>query len=193
MRQIISRKEAKEKGFKKYFTGKPCKNNHICERYVSGGHCIECNIDCQRQYREENREKYIEYQSKWREENPDYYHNRYNNYIDYHRQYYEENKKQKSEFMRRWREENKDKVNVLSANRRAARLNATPPWLTEEQLERIELFYSCAKENELTFGKKYHVDHIVPLQGKNVCGLHVPWNLQVLLASKNHKKSNKYV
>lgn len=40
---IISRKEAKEKGLKRYFTGKPCKHGHICERYVNRGACIECN------------------------------------------------------------------------------------------------------------------------------------------------------
>ena len=81
---------------------------------------------------------------------------------------------------------------VKDAKRRASKLNATPSWLTEEHHDQIKLLYAHAKECELLTGDKYHVDHIVPLKGENVSGLHVPWNLQVLPADINIKKSNSY-
>ena len=67
-----------------------------------------------------------------------------------------------------------------------------PFWLSESQLKEIEMFYWLAADLKTTCGETYHVDHIVPLQGKNVCGLHVPWNLQILPADVNIRKSNKH-
>lgn len=74
--------------------------------------------------------------------------------------------------------------------RRAATLMAMPSWLTEDQLKSIQEKYWLAKDAYVTSGEEYHVDHIVPLQGKNVCGLHVPWNLQVIPADVNYSKNN---
>jgi hypothetical protein len=68
---------------------------------------------------------------------------------------------------------------------------ATPPWLSSEQKSQVEIFYSHAKDCQIVTGESYHVDHIIPLQGSNVCGLHVPWNLQVLPSDVNIRKSNK--
>ena len=74
--------------------------------------------------------------------------------------------------------------------RRGKRLG-TPDWLTERQLSEIEHFYFVARDCSRTSGEAYHVDHIVPLCGENVCGLHVPWNLQVLPSDLNMSKGNK--
>jgi len=87
---------------------------------------------------------------------------------------------------------NKDKSTYRAAKRRSQKLKATPKWLTEAHFKYISDLYTHAKDCELVSGEKYHVDHIIPLQGKDVCGLHVPWNLQVLPADINISKSNKH-
>ena len=69
--------------------------------------------------------------------------------------------------------------------------SATPPWLTEEQLREIKNFYWLAEDLFKVSGQKYNVDHIIPVQGENVCGLHVPWNLQVLPKDINISKGNR--
>ena len=91
---------------------------------------------------------------------------------------------------RRWNSLNKDKRNYYTRLRQASKLNATPPWLTEAQKQEIAHLYWLSRDAYLTTGEKYEVDHIIPLRGKDICGLHVPWNLQVLPADLNRKKSN---
>lgn len=78
------------------------------------------------------------------------------------------------------------RLNNLSASRRTA----VPQWLTAIHKAMIQELYDLAKARETQTGIKYHVDHIIPINGENVCGLHVPWNLQILSVSENCAKKN---
>ncbi len=89
-----------------------------------------------------------------------------------------------------WKTLNRGKATANQRARDLAKTKATPQWLTKEQKEAIRDFYWLAKDLEKVSGEKYHVDHIVPLKGVDVCGLHVPWNLQVLPADINITKGN---
>jgi hypothetical protein len=93
---------------------------------------------------------------------------------------------------RQYYQQNKEKEVLKSLRYKLRKQKAIPQWLNEVQLKEVESFYLLAKECEMLTGDKYHVDHIVPLKGKNVCGLHVPWNLQVLPAEINLSKNNKF-
>lgn len=87
---------------------------------------------------------------------------------------------------------NPDKNCAKSNKRRAAKLDATPKDLTQEDWVKIGEFYTEARRLTLETGVQHHVDHIIPLQGDNgVRGEHAPWNLQVLTATDNLKKGNK--
>lgn len=78
------------------------------------------------------------------------------------------------------------------SRRRGTNKLATPKWLTcQHRAEIIEL-YTVASELQWLSNETLHVDHIVPLKNKEVCGLHVPWNLQILPAGENIRKSNSY-
>lgn len=87
---------------------------------------------------------------------------------------------------------NADYYRMKAVFRKESVKRATPAWLSKEQRTQIESVYYHAKDCQIVTGEVYHVDHIVPLQGQDVCGLHVPWNLQVLPAEVNVRKSNRY-
>ena len=80
-----------------------------------------------------------------------------------------------------------------AALRKRRNRKATPKWLTKEHKQQIVNMYELMRDCRAVTGEDYHVDHIVPIRGENICGLHVPWNLQVLPAYLNIKKSNSIV
>lgn len=80
---------------------------------------------------------------------------------------------------------------AIQANRNSAKINSSPLWLTAEHKRQIADAYTQSAIKTLETGIKHEVDHQIPLRGKGVCGLHVPWNLQVIPAYKNRQKSNR--
>jgi hypothetical protein len=134
-----------------------------------------------KEYYIKNRDKFKEYKERTKE----YQEN-------YRKEYYAKHKEKDNESNRRWHQENKEAAAALRAKRRAAKLKRTPKWLTKEDYEKIKTMYALAVFLNETTDNVWHVDHIIPLRGKLVSGLHVPDNLQVIPARENLIKKNKY-
>lgn len=81
---------------------------------------------------------------------------------------------------------------AIQARRNASKKNATPKWLSKDQISEMAAKYADAALMMEQTGIAHEVDHIVPLRGKSVSGLHVPWNLEVITAHKNRIKSNSF-
>jgi hypothetical protein len=174
------RRAAKLAGQKRYFTGIPCVNGHISERSTTNGCCLVCSKEKQSLFRksrtEEKKQLDLEVAKKrsaeWRKDNPD-------------------KVKAQSASKAAYKAANPHKSAALLAKRRAAKKQRTPPWLNSDQLWMIEEAYELAAMRSTITGFVWHVDHICPLQGKEVSGLHVPWNLQVIPWRDNVSKGNK--
>lgn len=124
-------------------------------------------IKCRRsEYRKSNMERLRDAQLVWRKNN-----------VDYLRL-----------AKMKWAKANPGAVRSIRARRRAAELKATPSWASRAEIEKI---YSEAARIQAETGIAHHVDHIVPLQGELVNGLHVPWNLRIITATENISKGNR--
>ena len=186
-----TRAGAKAAGAKYYFTGEPCKHGHIAPRKTKGA-CVECLKVEWAQAAETRAEYFREY-------------NRKDEVRDKKHDWYLENRDQViqaaatrpaallKEYRNAWKENNKLQVRADTKARRRKHRDATPNWLTRKQKSEIRQIYQIAITMTQTTGEQYVVDHIVPLRGEEVCGLHVPWNLRVITQEENLKKSNKLV
>lgn len=96
------------------------------------------------------------------------------------------------QYLRKWQTENKDKVLIITKRYQKARLLRTPKWLTKSDWAEINWAYALALQKTKETGIPYEVDHIIPLQGKNISGLHCPQNLQVIPAIENSMKGNRF-
>ena len=182
-----TRKEAKETGATHYFTGGPCIRGHVALRKTKGS-CVECIKEDWVIDNERRKEKPKTEAAKAAG-----------------RRYYEKNREmviaraaaRPPEERRRNRSEYKDRnVDIVRADtsvRKRRHREATPTWLTkDERLKMRELYLQARKLTSIT-GERYVVDHIIPLRGEEVCGLHVPWNLKVITQEENLRKSNKMI
>lgn len=81
---------------------------------------------------------------------------------------------------------------VINGENRAAENQAQPKWLNNNDVACIKAIYTKAKEYTELTGIKFHVDHIIPLRGKNVSGLHIPGNLRITTQTINQSKGNSF-
>jgi hypothetical protein len=189
---IISRKEAKEKGIKNYFTGKPCKRGHVNYRLVSNHKCCGC-------VKEENKNRhesswYAKYRKDYYKKNREHIRNQDKKHYsaEYHKQWRENNREQRRAADAAWAKANPGKRCAIVMKRHAQKLKAVPKW-AEYEKEQIRALYIQRDIIIKETGIPHHVDHIVPLQSKFVCGLHCLSNLQILTAEENISKSNSLV
>lgn len=192
-----SPKEAKQRGVTIYL-GKPCRKCGNEIRKTASRDCRECAKKKWRDYYYENTEKFREIAKIRYQENREYWSIR-------NKQYYDNNKDYFREKGSLWRKDNRNrhlkKLQECKRNRRAhhtakqnerraRKTNATPVWANEEQINIIYWIAAlCSKQT----GRKYNVDHVIPLRGKNVCGLHVSENLRVIPARENLMKGNRVI
>lgn len=166
---IITRQQAKEQNAPRYFTGKACAKGHVAQRYTANKTCCECANATANKTKAKNRQKYSASSAEWQQLNP------------------EKTRSYSAKYVRK----NRNLRNLWTSNYKQAKHNRMPAWLNRGQIFEMESVYAyCSALRES--GLDYHVDHIVPLRGKIVSGLHVPWNLQVILGSDNVKKGNRF-
>ena len=93
---------------------------------------------------------------------------------------------------KKWYNNNKHKALAQTRIAQARKRKAIPKWITKDDKWLIEQAYTLSALRTKMFGFKWHVDHIIPLSNKLVCGLHVIQNLQVIPATENLSKYNKF-
>ncbi len=172
-------KEAKEKGCTKYCTGKPCKHGHVYFRQASTHECFICSRARCARYEKANKETLRRKRAEYRDTNRTAINERQR----------AERRKNGCSSQSRYKAKNMHKYAAWAAKRRAAKLERTPPWVDWEKIDEI---FSIAETRTLETDVKHEVDHVIPLQGKLVSGLHVHTNLQVITKKANNEKINKF-
>ena len=182
---VIDRKTARAKSLLRYFSGKPCKHGHLDERLVSNGTCCECNRNHVAKWQKANPHKAAANQAKWVEKNPGLAAKR-------SKVWYRNNTTRHSATMQKYFASRPHLRASMSSRQRAKQFERTPRWLSADDWWWIDEVYALAIARAKLTGLAWHVDHVLPLRGRKVSGLHVPWNLRVIPAIDNLKKGNRY-
>lgn len=114
-------------------------------------------------------------------------------YAAYMYEYSQKNKEYLNAYKRAYYARNRSACIARSRLRRGRLAEAMPSWLSAIHLAQIQEFYDLAVALTTQTGIPHEVDHIIPLAHARVCGLHVPWNLQVLTVKANRRKSNRLI
>lgn len=175
---------------------------HSSTKDGKNSYCKECMREYSKKYRKENKEKITQYIQKninrIKQCNQKRFATKYKNddYRESHliknAKWREQNTNVYKESQSKWRKANPIKMACFSALHRAKRKQATPNWLSEWDYFVFEEAFSLRKLRFKATGFLWEVDHIIPISGKTVCGLHVWNNLQVIPATINRSKFNKY-
>jgi len=151
-------------------------NSHIADRLVSNGHCVECDAKNSKKWQSKKKEAFLASKKRWRDKN-------LARLTAYRLEWRQKNLEKDDAALRQWKENNPGAMSTIYAKRRAGRLKAVPAWANMSAIREI---YRQARELGM------HVDHIIPLKGKLVCGLHVDNNLQLLAPADNMRKRNRF-
>lgn len=136
---------------------------------------------CSAAYRAQKHDQVLAAQDAWRKANP-----------EKHRAWRYENAARMRELRAAWWKANPEAAAAYYAKRRAQKESATPLWFGDFDVFAVREAYHLSRMRKRVTGFDWHVDHVVPLQGKRVCGLHVAINLAVIPATLNLKKSNSH-
>lgn len=127
-----------------------------------------------------------------RERSKTYYSETKDRQLEYSRNWYKDNRERRIAKAKEWEKNNRKARKDIKERYKMSLLSSCPSWLSEEQKEEILKIYRLAGLLTEITDIRHEVDHVTPLQGKSVCGLHVSWNLQVIPKRENCKKRNKF-
>jgi hypothetical protein len=162
---MLNRAEAIEQGHRLYL-GKPCKHGHSGTRYVTNRFCVECfGIKQPGKYKHDNKEQRT----------------RNVRSVEKSREWYRSlDDEAKIVHNAGFYQRNKMMIKKYARERMGVAVRATP---RGTDMTAMKAIHDAAPEG-------FHVDHVIPLKGRLVCGLNIPGNLQAIPAEQNHRKSN---